>query len=87
MIMPVDNAPGSATARRFIVGPDRDGLWIVCDTEGYCGAVFVDREQALDFVRSECEALRPAVAEWRIVPALDRRSMFGTPGRKVARVG
>jgi hypothetical protein len=37
----------------FLVGKNRRGNWVVQDVEGLCGGFFVDREQALKFVRLE----------------------------------
>ncbi len=67
--------------RRLLIGPAADGLWIVRDAEGRCGAVFATREEALRFARSECAAAPPWSAEWRFVPALELNALF-TPRRR-----
>ncbi len=67
--------------RQFLVGPSRDGLWVVRDADGVAGAVFIEREQALHFVKSECEALLPIPAAWIFVPALDLGALFAPPPR------
>jgi hypothetical protein len=33
----------AALMRHFLIGPDGGGHWLVCDAEGTCGAVFVNR--------------------------------------------
>jgi hypothetical protein len=60
----------------LLIGPSRDGLWIVCDTQGVCGAVFTGRDDALHYARSECEAAQPRGSEWRLVASLDLRALF-----------
>jgi hypothetical protein len=70
---------GAAVGRKLWIGPTGDGLWVVRDAEGVCGAVFIGREDALRFAKSECEAALPAASEWRFVPALDLTSLFAQP--------
>ena len=60
----------------LLIGPSREGLWIVCDTQGVCGAVFAGRDDALQYARSECEAAQPRGGEWRLVASLDLRALF-----------
>jgi hypothetical protein len=60
----------------LLIGPSREGLWIVCDGDGVCGAVFTRREAALQNAKSECEAARPRNSEWRLVASLDLTSIF-----------
>ena len=37
----------------FMVGQDKRGNWVVQDQKGMCGGLFISREAALRFVRSE----------------------------------
>ena len=37
----------------FMIGQDCRGNWVVEDQNGVCGGLFVDRDAALRFVRSE----------------------------------
>ncbi len=60
----------------LLVGPSRDGLWIVRDADGVCGAVFSGRDDALHYAKSECEATLPRSSEWRLVAGLDLTSIF-----------
>jgi hypothetical protein len=62
--------------KHLSIGPTRDGLWVVCDADGVCGAVFATREEALRFAKSECEADLPAPSEWSFAPAMDLDSLF-----------
>ena len=39
----------------FMVGQDKRGNWVVQDQKGMCGGLFISREAALRFVRSENE--------------------------------
>jgi hypothetical protein len=45
--------PSSLRPPHFMVGQDRRGNWVVQDQKGICGGLFVDRDAALRFVRSE----------------------------------
>jgi hypothetical protein len=67
--------------RRLSIGPTGDGLWIVRDADGLCGAVFATREEALRFAKSECAAAPAWSSEWRFVPALEMTALF-TPRRR-----
>jgi hypothetical protein len=71
-------ATAAPMAHQLLIGPSCDGLWIVRDAAGVCGAVFVGREQALHFAKSECEAAGWS-AGWRFVPALDFAALFAKP--------
>jgi hypothetical protein len=74
----------AALMRHFLIGPDGGGHWLVCDAEGSCGAVFVNRDEAVHFAKSECEAARSTGAELQFVALLDWRTMFAPPVRKFA---
>ncbi|HXT09869.1 MAG TPA: hypothetical protein VN715_23425 [Roseiarcus sp.] len=67
--------------RQLSIGPSGDGLWIVRDADGLCGAVFATRDEALRFAKSECAAAPPWSCEWRFVPALELTALF-TPRRR-----
>ena len=59
------------------VGPTREGLWLVHDAAGACGALFRDREAALKFARELCEA--GGAGRFRVVAALDVAVLFDFP--------
>jgi len=65
----------------LLIGPSVEGLWIVCDTQGVCGAVFAGRDDALQYARSECEAAQPRGGEWRLVASLDLRALFAASAK------
>ncbi len=69
----------AASGRHLRIGPTRDGLWVVRDAEGVCGAVFVGRKDALRFAKHECDAALPAASEWLFVPVLDLTALFAPP--------
>jgi len=46
---------------RFMIGRDRHGNWVVQDRAAICGGLFVTRDAALRFVRSENGDRPPAV--------------------------
>jgi len=45
--------PAWLQSPRFMVGQDRHGNWVVQEQNGVRGGLFVDRNAALRFVRSE----------------------------------
>jgi hypothetical protein len=45
--------PSCLHSTLFMVGQDSHGNWVVRDQDGIRGGLFVDRAQALRFVRSE----------------------------------
>jgi hypothetical protein len=47
--------PPSYTEPLFMIGQDSRGNWVVQELNGTRGGLFVDRTQALRFVRSETE--------------------------------
>ena len=75
--------PATPATRRFLIGQSPGGLWIVCDDEGMCGALFKAREDAVHFVKSESEASGSPASEWRFVAALDLRALLAP--RRAAR--
>jgi hypothetical protein len=72
----MSDMPQPSPALSLLIGPSRDGLWIVCDVEGVCGAVFTGRDDALHYAKRECEAAQPRSSEWRLVASLDLRALF-----------
>ena len=40
---------------RFMVGRDDKGNWIVSDSMGLTGGIFVDRQSAVHFAMEECD--------------------------------
>jgi hypothetical protein len=44
---------GYARKSLFMVGQDKRGNWVVQDQKGMCGGLFISREAALRYVRSE----------------------------------
>ena len=63
-----------AQSLRLRVGPDPHGEGIVDDEGGVCGAICARREEALRFVKAECDAAEGA--RWRLVPRLDLAALF-----------
>jgi hypothetical protein len=45
--------PSRLRSPPFMVGPDHHGNWVVQEQNGMRGGLFVDRDAALRFVRSE----------------------------------
>jgi hypothetical protein len=70
------SSQASSQGLSLLVGPSRDGLWIVRDAAGICGAVFSGRDDALHYAKSECEAALPRSSDWRLAPELDLTSIF-----------
>ena len=50
---------------------------IVDEETGICGAICANREEALRFVKAECEAA--GAAKWRIVEGLAAAALFAPP--------
>lgn len=40
---------------RFAVGHDRNGRWVICDTQGIVGGIFKDRASAVKFALEESD--------------------------------
>jgi hypothetical protein len=53
--------PAWLQSSRFMVGQDQHGNWVVQEQNGIRGGLFVDRDAALRFVRSENGGRRQAV--------------------------
>lgn len=45
--------PDPAAGNRFTIGRNRKGCWLVCDTLGLVGGIFVDKASAIRFARTE----------------------------------
>ena len=54
-------SPSCSNAHLFLVGKNSHGNSVVRDLEGLCGGFFIDRDQALKFIRLET-GKRPAPA-------------------------
>ena len=52
--------PPSGKSSHFMVGKNQNGNWVVQDSTGLCGGLFVDRREALKFVAFE-NADRPVI--------------------------
>jgi hypothetical protein len=69
----------------FMIGQDCRGNWVVKDQKGICGGLFVDRDAALRFVRSENGYRPQAVVMVSEVLELDMsRNPGALPHRKLA---
>lgn len=64
-------------APQLIVGRDRDSHWVVVETHGLCGGIFVTAEAALLYARSEANRragavrLADAVISFAVSPATE----------------
>jgi len=45
--------PGPNAGNRFTIRRNRKGCWLVCDTLGLIGGIFVDKASAIRFARTE----------------------------------
>jgi len=48
-----ENPEPPSTPLRFLVGQDREGHWIVKESHGLAGGIFVSREAAVDYAEFE----------------------------------
>jgi hypothetical protein len=69
------------TLAPFLIGKNRHGDWVVQDTRGLRGGLFVDRAQALKFAMWECGNRPQAVI---MVPEGLELDMSAKPPRQVA---
>ncbi|RFB78960.1 hypothetical protein [Methylovirgula sp. 4M-Z18] len=53
------------SALEFVLGRDHEGHWVVRETRGLCGGLFVSKDEAIRYTRSEGTAETNKV---RIVP-------------------
>jgi hypothetical protein len=60
----MNKEPPSSTgseSSRFFIGKNSRGNWVVQDERGFRGGLFLDRVQALKFVKSENAGSSPAI--------------------------
>jgi hypothetical protein len=69
------------TLAPFLIGKNRHGDWVVQDTSGLRGGLFVDRAQALKFAMWECGNRPQAVI---MVPGGLELDMRARPPRELA---
>jgi hypothetical protein len=69
------------TLAPFLIGKNRHGDWVVQDTRGLRGGLFVDRAQALKFAMWECGNRPQAVI---MVPEGLELDMSAKPPRQLA---
>jgi hypothetical protein len=69
------------TLAPFLIGKNRHGDWVVQDTSGMRGGLFVDRTQALKFAMWECGNRPQAVI---MVPEGLELDMSARPSRELA---
>jgi len=67
---------------RFMIGQDRRGNWVVQDQAAICGGLFVNRDAALRFIRSENGDRPPAVVMVSGTLELDVSRTPGPPQRQ-----
>jgi len=74
-IMNKDEPPSSnrSSSSLFFIGRNRCGNWVVQDQSGRRGGLFLDRAQALKFVKSENGGSPPAVIMVKGLLELDMR--------------
>lgn len=60
--------PGPDGSHILLVGQDRAGHWIVSETLGLLGGIFVDRAAAIRFARAEQRGLAQARIEMATAP-------------------
>ena len=71
-------------SHQFLVGQDRQGNWVVQGQNALRGGLFVSRDAALRFVRSENECSSPAIIIVSGVLELDPwNNPAAVPGRQV----
>jgi hypothetical protein len=51
----LEDAEPLSTRLDFVIGQDRQGHWIVRETHGLAGGIFVSREAALDYAEFETD--------------------------------
>ena len=61
---------------RFLVGPSRNGRWIVADRMGLVGGLFTNREAALHFVKVESADVAPIDISVAEVSRLELADLF-----------
>ncbi|WP_425338926.1 hypothetical protein [Methylocapsa acidiphila] len=66
----------------FIVGRDGDDHWIVVETHGLCGGIFVDEAAAMRYARAESRGRPDAI---RLAPSLLVLNMEARSGLRARR--
>ena len=80
--------PPSSRPQLFLVGRNSRGNWVVQDPRGVRGGLFVNREHALRYVRSEHGRRRPAfvlvsgVLDLDMTPTAEAASGLDAPARE-----
>jgi hypothetical protein len=49
-------APSRVSCPFFLIGQDSRGRWVVCEQNGARGGLFINRAEALRYIRSETES-------------------------------
>jgi hypothetical protein len=70
------SSKGSESSR-FFIGKNSRGNWVVQDERGFRGGLFLDRIQALKFVKSENAGSSPAIIMMKEPFELDMRAARG----------
>ena len=76
----MNKEPPSSTgseSSRFFIGKNSRGNWVVQDEHGFRGGLFLDRIQALKFVKSENVGSTPAIIVMNEPFELDMRTVRG----------
>ena len=60
--------PGAESAPILLIGQDRAGHWIVRETRGLLGGIFIDRAAAIRFARAEQRGFAQARIEMATAP-------------------
>jgi hypothetical protein len=55
MKLPQDAEPPSRSSYPLLIGQDSRGCWVVCEQNGRRGGLFINRAEALRYIRSENE--------------------------------
>jgi len=74
--------PAPLRSPQFLIGQDRQGNWVVQDQNALRGGLFVSRDAALRFVRSENEHRSPAIIMVSGVLELDPQNNPATAPRR-----
>ncbi len=63
---------------RLLIGRDPAGRWVVRDSAGRCGGLFINRDEAARYARAECLAQLPRATEVVAVDLLEFDAIFTT---------
>jgi hypothetical protein len=75
--MNMNKEPPGPESSRFFIGKNSRGNWVVRDERGSRGGLFLDRIQALKFVRSENASGSPAIIMMKEPFELDMTPLRG----------